>query len=177
VSFYPVESKPRLCQAFSIEPIPTIHGKRYNASPDTPSWRDNTFKSILRDHIQGFLNVLQFDHASGLHFGSCYKLDLFVFSLVHHDVVAQCGAGSKPTIGPHHNTYEVVESMHIRCWYVPLDSPLILSRTNFIWSNASAEADLDSASHDLVAQCGAGGLSKLDLISAQTTLSRWPYMR
>jgi len=48
------------------------------------------------------------------------------------------------------------------------------SQTKFIWSLAPVHADVDSATHDMVAQCGAGGQPKLDLLRTHTRLS-WPH--
>jgi len=57
-------------------------------------------------------------------------------------------------------------------WSEPLDLPLLLSQTNFIRSLASVDADVDSATYDLVAQCGAGGgKPKLDHMMTHTRLS------
>jgi hypothetical protein len=37
-----------------------------------------------------------------------------------------------------------------------VDFPLLLSQTKDNWSLALAEADVDSATHDIIAQCGVG---------------------
>jgi hypothetical protein len=39
----------------------------------------------------------------------------------------------------------------------------LISQTNYIRSLAAVEADVDSATYVMVAQCGAGGQPKLDL--------------
>ena len=37
--------------------------------------------------------------------------------------------------------------------------PLLLSQTKYNWSLAAVDADIDGATQDMVAQCGAGGHS------------------
>jgi hypothetical protein len=73
-------------------------------------------------------------------------------------------------IGPPQYTYEVVCHLYARRWSEPVDLPLILSQTKFVWSLAAVEADNDSATYDMEAQCGAGGQPKSDLLSTQTRL-------
>jgi hypothetical protein len=51
----------------------------------------------------------------------------------------------------------------VRRWSEPVDLPLLLSQTKYNWSLAADEVDIDSATHDMVSQCGAGGLPKSDL--------------
>jgi hypothetical protein len=47
----------------------------------------------------------------------------------------------------------------------PVDLPLLLSQTNYNWSLAPVEANVDSATHDMVAQYGAGDQPQMDLLS------------
>jgi len=47
---------------------------------------------------------------------------------------------------------------------------LLLSQTKYNWSLAAVEVDVDSATHDVAAQCEAGGQPKLDLFSTHTRL-------
>jgi hypothetical protein len=46
-----------------------------------------------------------------------------------------------------------------------VDLPLLLSQTNYNWSLAPVEANVVSVTHDMVAQCGAGGQPQMDLLS------------
>jgi len=43
-------------------------------------------------------------------------------------------------------------------------------QTKYIWSRALDEADVNSATHDMLSQCGVGGQPKLDLLSTYTRL-------
>jgi hypothetical protein len=52
----------------------------------------------------------------------------------------------------------------------PVDFHLLLSQTKYNQSPADVEADVGSATHDMVAQSGAGGKPKLDLLSTHSTL-------
>jgi len=52
----------------------------------------------------------------------------------------------------------------------PVDLPLLLSQTKCNRSLAAVEANVDSATDDVVAQCVAGGQPKLDLLIIYTTL-------
>jgi hypothetical protein len=61
------------------------------------------------------------------------------------------------------------------CCYViqrrkPVDFPFLLSQTKYQWSLALVVVDVDSATHDIADQCGAGGQPKLDLLSTHTKL-------
>jgi len=47
---------------------------------------------------------------------------------------------------------------------------VLASQTKSDWSLAPVEAGVDGATHDMGAQCGAGGEPKLDLLSAHTRL-------
>ena len=51
----------------------------------------------------------------------------------------------------------------------PVDLPLLLSQTKYNWPLAPVEADMESATNEKVAHCGAGGQPKSDLI--------WTHMR
>ena len=44
-----------------------------------------------------------------------------------------------------------------RRWSELVDLPLLLSQTKDSWSLAPVDTDVDSATYDMVAQCGAGG--------------------
>jgi len=46
----------------------------------------------------------------------------------------------------------------------------LISQTNYIRSLAAVEADVDSATYVMVAQRGAGGQPKLDLMTTHTKL-------
>jgi len=50
-----------------------------------------------------------------------------------------------------------------RQWSEPVDFPLLLSHTKYIWSLAAVGAYIDSATCDMVAQCGAGGQPKFQI--------------
>ena len=58
----------------------------------------------------------------------------------------------------------------MRRWCEPVDLPLLLSQTKYNWSLAPVEADVDSGTYDMVAQCGAGGQPKLGLLRTHTSL-------
>jgi hypothetical protein len=58
----------------------------------------------------------------------------------------------------------------VRCLSEPVDLPLLLATTKYDWSPAAVEADVDSAKHDMVAQCGDDGQPKLDLLNTLTRL-------
>jgi hypothetical protein len=47
----------------------------------------------------------------------------------------------------------------------PVVLPFLLSQTSFNWSLAPVEANIDSATHDMVAQCGVGDQPQIDLLS------------
>jgi outer membrane lipopolysaccharide assembly protein LptE/RlpB len=64
-----------------------------------------------------------------------------------------------------------------RRWSVPVDLPLLVSQTKYDTSLAAVDAELDNGTHDMVAQSGAGGIPKLDLLSTQTRLWCRPYER
>ena len=51
-----------------------------------------------------------------------------------------------------------------------VDLCLLLSRTNINRSLAADDNDIDSATHDMAAQCGAGGQPKLHLLRAYTSV-------
>ena len=64
-----------------------------------------------------------------------------------------------------------------RQWSEPVDLPFLLSQPKSNWSLAAVEADNDSATHDMEAQCGAGGQPKSDLLGTHMRLWRWPCAR
>jgi hypothetical protein len=55
-------------------------------------------------------------------------------------------------------------------WSEPVDLRLLLSRTKYNWSLAPDEDDMDSATYDMVARCGAGGQPERDNVSTETSL-------
>jgi hypothetical protein len=50
----------------------------------------------------------------------------------------------------------------------PVDLPSLRSQANVNWSLAADEKDMDSATHDMAAQCGGGGQFKSDLLITYT---------
>jgi hypothetical protein len=92
-----------------------------------------------------------------------------------YDMEAQCGAGGTPKSDLLSAHTRLWRWPYARRWSEPVDLPLALSQLN--WSLAAVEADNDSATYDMQAQCGAGGQPKSDLLSAHTRLWRWPYAR
>jgi len=59
---------------------------------------------------------------------------------------------------------------YARRWSEPVDLRLLLSHTKSNWLLAAVEADNDSATHDMEAQCGVGGQPKSDLLSTHMRL-------
>ena len=57
----------------------------------------------------------------------------------------------------------------MRRWSEPADLPLLLSQTTCNWSLAAVEEDVDSAAHDVAAQCGAGDKLKFQIGPPQCT--------
>ena len=70
-----------------------------------------------------------------------------------------CSSGVKRDLEDNNNIREILKYV----WWV-------LSQTKYIWSLAAVDADVDDARYDMVAQCGAGGQPKLDLITIHTRL-------
>ena len=60
--------------------------------------------------------------------------------------------------------------LSVRWWLEPSHLFLFLPHTNCIWSVAPAQADVDSATYEMVSQCGAAGQPKLHLNPAHTRL-------
>jgi hypothetical protein len=87
-----------------------------------------------------------------------------------HNMVAQCGAGGKPKLVLLSTLTRLWCRYHLSQRCEPVDLPLLLSQTKCIWSLAPVEADVHSATHDMVAQCGAGDQPKLVLLSTLTKL-------
>jgi hypothetical protein len=54
-----------------------------------------------------------------------------------------------------------------------VDLLLRLAYPTYNWSLAAVDADVDSATHDTVAQCGAGGQSIFDLIRTHIYTRLW----
>jgi len=98
---------------------------------------------------------------------------------VTYDTVAQCGPNPNPKFDflLTHTRY----SWQFNAWWwsEPLDLPFFLPHTNFIWSLAALNADVDSATHDTVAQCGPNPNPnpKLDLMRTHTRYSWRFYAR
>ena len=88
-----------------------------------------------------------------------------------YDMVAQCGApGGQPKFDIYLDHTRLKYCLHARGWSEPVDLPLLLSQTKYNRSLAADEADVDSAPHNMVAQCWAGGKLKFDLFSTQSWL-------
>jgi hypothetical protein len=87
-----------------------------------------------------------------------------------YDMVTHCGADPNPRLDLVRTHTGLSLRLYGGRWSEPLDLPLLLSQTNFIWSVAAVEADVVKATHNVVAQCGAGGQPKLDLLSSHTRL-------
>jgi hypothetical protein len=94
---------------------------------------------------------------------------------ITHDLGAQCGAGGQPASpkakGDLMNTHtRLWYRLQARGWSEPVDLPLLLSQTKYNRSLTAIEAGVDSATHDMVVQCGAGDQPKGDLLSTHTRL-------
>jgi L-arabinose isomerase len=87
-----------------------------------------------------------------------------------YDKVAQCGDGGQPKFDLLRTHKRLQYRMQVRRWSEPVDFPLLLSQTKYNRSLAPDEADVDSATHDMVAQCGDGGQHKFDLLRTHTRL-------
>jgi len=87
-----------------------------------------------------------------------------------HDMEAQCCAGGQPKSDLLSTHMRLWRWPCPRQWSEPVDLPLLLSQTKLNLSLAAVEADNDSATHDMEAQCGAGGQPKSDLLSAHMRL-------
>ena len=82
-----------------------------------------------------------------------------------YDMVAQCGAGDQPKLDLLSRHTRLLYLFQVRTCSEPLDLPFLPLQTNFIQSVAAVEADVDSATYDMVAQCVAGGQPKFNLLS------------
>jgi hypothetical protein len=94
-----------------------------------------------------------------------------------NEMVAQCSAGGQPRwdlLGIHTRLWCWP---YARRWREPADLPLLSSQTKHHLSPAADDADDDGATHDMVAQCSAGGKPRWDLLSIHTRLWCWPYAR
>jgi hypothetical protein len=78
-----------------------------------------------------------------------------------HDMVAQCGTGGKPRFDLLSTHTRLWCRPDQREWCEPVDLPLLLSQTKYNWSLVPVEADVDSATLDMVAQCGLVGKPRL----------------
>jgi len=85
---------------------------------------------------------------------------------------AQFGAGGKPTLDLIQTHTRFGCCCYMRRWTEPVDFPFLLYQSKHNWSLAPAQSHLDSDRHVMVAQCGAGGMPKLDLIRTHTRLPR-----
>jgi hypothetical protein len=88
-----------------------------------------------------------------------------------HDMVTQCGDGGQHKFDLLHIHTRLQYRMQVRRWSEPVDFPLLLSQTKYKRSLAPDEADVDSATHDMVAQCGDGCQPKMDLLRTHTRCS------
>jgi hypothetical protein len=88
-----------------------------------------------------------------------------------HDMVAQCAAGGKHKSDLLSTHTRLWYRLQVRRWSESVELCLLPSQTKCDWSLAVVEADVDSATHDMVAQCSAGGKHKSDLLSTHTRLS------
>jgi hypothetical protein len=87
-----------------------------------------------------------------------------------YDMAAQCGAGGKLKLDLIRTHTRLWCCCYMCRWTEPVDFPLLLSQTKHNWSLAPAQAHVDSDRHVMVAQCGACGKLKLDLIWTHTRL-------
>jgi hypothetical protein len=91
-----------------------------------------------------------------------------------HDMVAQCcaeccaGGQSKLDLICTHT--RMCCRCYMRRWSEPFDLHFFLSQTKYNWSLSPVDADVERATHDMVAQCGAGGQFKLDLMRRHTSV-------
>jgi hypothetical protein len=95
-----------------------------------------------------------------------------------YDMVAQCGAGGRPKLDllrTHHTRLQY--RLWLRRWSEPLDLPFLLSQRKWNETIATVEAHGSSAIYDMVAQCGAGGRPKLDLLRTHTRLQYRLWLR
>jgi hypothetical protein len=88
-----------------------------------------------------------------------------------HDMVAQCGAGGQPKLDLLRTHTRPSCCCNMRKLSEPVDLPLLLSKTKYNWSLALDEAYVNIATHDMLAQCGAGDQPLLDLLRTNTRLS------
>ncbi len=73
-------------------------------------------------------------------------------------------------IGPPQTHMRLWRWPYARRWSESVDLPLVLSQTKLNWSLAVVEEVVDSVTHNMVTQCGAGGQPKLDLIESLADL-------
>ena len=85
-------------------------------------------------------------------------------------MVAQCRAGDQQKSDLIRTHTRLYCCGYMRKWSEPVDLPFLLSQTKYNRSLAPVEADVDSATNGMVAQCGAGDLPKSDLIRTHTRL-------
>jgi len=86
-------------------------------------------------------------------------------------MMAQCGAGGQPKLDLICTHTRLSCRSYMRKFSEPVDLPLLVSQTKYNWSLALDEAEVDSATHDMVAQCGAGSQPLLELLRKHTRLS------
>ena len=124
-------------------------------------------------HIRGYSMDCSRDECLSRLISHYYYPKLSIIGYVdsaRYDMVAQCGAGGQPKSD--------LLSTHMRLWLWPYERrwsepvalSVVLCQTKLNWSLAAVEADTDSATYDMEAQCGAGGQPKSDLLSTHTRL-------
>jgi hypothetical protein len=87
-----------------------------------------------------------------------------------HDMETERGAGGKPIVDLFRTHTRLWYSCSVRRWREPVDLRLLLSQTKYNWSIAPVGADVDSATHDIEAECGDGGQPTFYLLHTHTRL-------
>jgi hypothetical protein len=86
-----------------------------------------------------------------------------------YDMVAQRGVGGKPKLDLLRTHTPLWCCCYVRQWSEPVDIPLLLSQnTKYNCSLALVEDNVDSATHDMVAQRVAGGQPILGFFRTHT---------
>ena len=81
-----------------------------------------------------------------------------------HDMTPKGGAVGQHKIDPFRTHTRLYCRMQVRRWSESVDLPLLLLQTKYNRSLALDEADVDRATYDKVAQCGADGHLMFDLL-------------
>jgi hypothetical protein len=68
-----------------------------------------------------------------------------------HNMVVQCGAGGRPLLDLLRTHTRLSCRRYMRRWSEPVDLPLLLSCPKYNWSLALDEVDVDSGTHDMLA--------------------------